>query len=673
MKRYLFLALFLIPILALQASSINKKESIVRIEIQSHDVVYQLQDRFHLSIIDAQNYYVDAYVDAQMIKTLTNAGYKVIILVDDYQKEPAELLPLINTYTQVCSTMYAININYPSITKLETLGYSAGNRLILGMKVTDNPLIEEPEPEIRLVGTHHGDEKISTEITLSFLKYLVENYANSQQVATLVDNREIWVIPILNPDGHVANIRSNGAGVDINRDYGYMWSGEGSSTAPWSQPEPRAIQKHSQNNNISIEYEYHSTASYVNYVWDHMPIDPPDSNYVIQISQEYADSTYGSPTTRLYKINGYDWYYVRGSAQEAAFGIWGNIGTTIETQNPTTQAKVDSICIANRRALMSMITRTGWGISGMVRDSITSQPLFAMIKFTNPKRWIVYTDKQVGDFHKMVSAGTYTFRVEAQGYQPKTFTVDVPINGVTNVDVDLVPDSTSLYYIQKLIWVRRDRPDMVYRTVTMDGLGIPDSISYSLGPAGQIVLEADPPIKNITGVDFTVYEGDATPEFYTVSLSNDWRGSFYSYGSCSGTTNFDLSTVSMDSARYIKIVNSGGGSTSDPYSGFDLDGISYRQMQSSIVDENRQMLSANFLSLTIWPNPAKNYFAVHLPLTTNRSQIKIFDVSGKLIKVEESKGLKEQKISLDGVKNGVYFINITNNKSVITKRLIVIK
>ncbi len=670
MKKQLFLLFLILPAFILFASGkVEKKESIIRIEVSNHDVVYDLQFMFpEIAIITARDSFIDAYADAQMIKRLTAAGYKIRILVDDYQNESVKLLPLVHTYAQVCSTMYALAINYPNITKLETLGFSYGNRVILAMKVTDNPLVEEAEPEIRLVGAHHGNEKMSTEITLAFLKYLLENYM-SQQIANLIDNREIWIIPIFNADGHVSNSRYNGANVDLNRDYGYMWTSNG----PFTQPETRAMMKHAQNNNIIMEYEYHTTESYVNYLWDYHPKDPPDSAYIIQISQEYADSTYGSSTTRLYKINGYDWYVARGSAQDACFGIWGGIGTTIETQNPTTQAKIDSICIANRRALLAMITRTGWGISGMVRDSLTQAPLFAMVRFLNPKRWPIYTDKQVGDFHKMVSPGTYTFRVEVNGYQPKTFTVTVPTNGVVNVDCELIPDTLSTYYVQKLIWVRRDQPDQSFVTVTMDGLGIIDSIPYSLGPSGQIVLEADPPIRNFTGIDFTVYESDATPEYYTVSLSNDWRGTFYSYGSCSGTTNFDLATVSMDSARYIKIVNSGGGTSSDPYSGFDLDGISYRYLPSSINTDYNSSRSVDAMRYDIFPNPAKTYFVVNGPWSMDHRTIKFYDVAGKQIKVQEFKSSKEQKVSLYGINNGVYFINIIDGKSIITKRLLVIK
>jgi len=631
MKKYVFLIICLALISFVFAKPPNKKESIIRIEVPYHDIVYQLQDRFHLSVIDAQDYHIDAYADAKMINRLKNAGYKITVLVDDYTKVNEKLPQAIHTYQQVCSTMVALSQQYPSITKLETLGFSILNRAILIMKVTDNPLVEENEPEVRLVGAHHGNEKISTEITLSFLKYLLENFS-FPQITHLVNNTEIWICPILNVDGHVANVRYNNAGVDINRDYGYMWQAGEGSPGPWSQPEPRLILKHSQNNQIVMEYEYHSTAAYVNYLWDHHPQDPPDSTYFAQISQEYADSTYGSSTTRLNKINGYDWYYVRGSAQDALFGVWGGIGTTIETSYPTVQAKVDSICIANRRALLAMITRASWGISGIVQDSLTSQPLFAMIQFTLPKRWTVYTDNAVGDFHKMVAPGNYTFIVSANGYQSKAFNVTVTVNGVVDVDVELAPDTNNNYAVQKLIWVRRDRPDMAYVTTTMDGLGTPDLVYYSLGPGGTIVLEADPPIKNFTGNDFTVVEGDFTAENYSVSVSNDWRGAWFSCGSGSGTTQFDLATASMDSAKYIRIIDAGGSSTSDPYAGFDLDGIWYRQQQACIC-EDFSSPQAQLKVFSIHPNPAQTFVNIKYHIVNTKNQtLKIFDIQGKVIK-----------------------------------------
>jgi carboxypeptidase D len=668
--------LILIIATSVLAQNAHQPERVIKINLSHHDEVYALQDRFSLTVLDAQDNYAIALANDELIAQLSQAGYKVTVLFDDSKELYPELPQVIHTYAQVCSIMVVLRNAYPQITKLETLGYSVGNRVILAMKVTDNPEEEEIEPEVRLVGAHHGNEKISTEVTLSFLQYLLSNYYFNPQVANLVNNREIWIVPILNPDGHVNNSRYNGAGVDINRDYGYMWSGEGSSSAPWSQPETRAMRNHAEKNNIVLEYEYHSTASYVNYVWDHHPKDPPDSTYIRMISQEYADSTYGSPTTQLQPINGYDWYYVRGSAQDALFGIWGGIGTTIETQYPTTQARVDSVCLANRRALMKMILRAGWGISGVVKDSLTQGPLFAMIKFINPKRWTTYTDKTNGDFFKMVAPGSYTLQVEANGYLPKTFTVNVPETGSVFIEANLVRDTSIPYYVQKIVWVRRDRPDMSFTTITIDGLGQVDGIFYSLGPSGQIVLEAEPPIRNYPGADFTIYEGDLTAESYSVAVSNDWRGSFYSCGSGQGTQSFDLQTAGLDSARYIRITNTGGGSSSDPYAGFDLDGISYRQRPTGSGTIENLSISPNLQTLRVFPNPGKGYVKFTCLHNRNPKALRIFNPEGKLIQefildYEILWDLKDR--AGKKVAPGVYFCQIFNELPGTGLKLIVLK
>jgi murein tripeptide amidase MpaA len=659
-------------------SAVNT-ERVIQVEIPNHDAVYQLQDKVDLAIIDASENFVTAYADDAKIKELEALGYKVTILISDYQKELEKILQTYHSYTQVCSIMMVINQSYPGITKLDTLGFSILGRPILAMKVTDNPEFEEPEPEIRLVGTHHGNEKISTEITLAFLQYLTDSYASNPQVQYLVDNREIWIIPIFNVDGHVANRRTNNNRVDLNRDYGYMWSGEGSSPGPFSQPETKLMRLHSEANNITLEYEYHSTASYVNYLWDHHPQDPPDSGLIISISQRYADSTYGSSTTRLTKINGYDWYVVRGSAQDALFGIWGGFATTIETQQPSTQARVDSICIANRRALLDMITLAENGIEGTVKDSLTNQPLFALVQFTDPLRWFVYTDPIIGDFHKMVAPGVYTVKVSVNGYESKVFNnVIVPVQGAINLDVYLNP-SESDNYIQKLTWVRRDRPDLAYQTITNAALGEPDGIPYSLGVGGTIVLEALPVIKNIYGFDITVIEADTGAESYMVYVSDAWDGSWYLCGNGLGTTSFDLSTPGLDSARYIKIVDAGGGSTSDPYAGFDLDAVSYKSESVDIVTTDN--IKPAKISLSLFPNPASSNLTIAYQIAIQgKPVIKLYSITGQQVAKIES-GIKEpgkyktiwnlKDLTGKKISAGIYMVIFELGKSRIKNKIIV--
>jgi len=71
----------------------------------------------------------------------------------------------------------------------------------------------------------------------------------------------------------------------------------------------------------------------------------------------------------------------------------------------------------------------------------------------------------------------------------------------------------------------------------------------------------------------------------------------------------------------------------------------------------------------IYPNPAKSCFSIHLPQTTDRLEIKLFDVTGKLVKVEKFKGSKDERISLAGIKNGIYFMKV--NDMMIKEKLVV--
>ncbi|MEO0100654.1 MAG: M14 family zinc carboxypeptidase [candidate division WOR-3 bacterium] len=571
MKKYIFT--LLVSFLFLLG-----KESLILVPIASRsdlEIFYELD----IPIQDVKEGKVFAFADEDKILNLKARGYEVKILIEDYQKELEKILPYYHTYAEVCSIMHSLVQTYPNIARMETLGLSYNGNRIFGVKVSDNPNTDEAEIGMRLIGAHHGNEKISTEVTLAFLRYLLENYATNPQVQYLVNNRQIFIIPILNADGHIANSRYNGNGVDLNRDYGYMWGSAGGSPAPFSQPETKLIRKHTEKNPLSFEYEYHSTASYVNYPWDFHPQDPPDSALIIYISRRYADSTYGSSTTRLTPINGYDWYEVRGSCQDMAFGEFGIFATTIETQQPSAQARIDSICLVNRRALLDILTIGEWGVQGRILDTFSQTPLPALIKIKGPIRWPVYSYLPTGFYHKFIEGGNCTLEVYSPGYEVKKIGVSIPNRTPVNLDIYLKPSSFAEGYGFRVGWVRRTTNDESQITITPHCLGKPDSLFFSLSYSGEIVIELPKgfPVRNLEGNDIKVWEGnDGIPERYNIYCALDLFGTYYSLGQGIGTQEFDLAQAGIDSAYYIKIVDINSGSQSEPYAGFDLDGITYR-------------------------------------------------------------------------------------------------
>jgi len=647
-----------------------------------HDEVYRLAPSY--TVVDAGKDFIDMIATEFEIGELKALGYQVSIVIYDYGRYQDEVLAkgFYHTYAQVCDSLVAWAARYPAICRLDTIGRSVQNRVILGVKITGNPMLEEKEPEIRVIGAMHGNEKIGTENALFFGGWLVRNYASNSLVRYLVDNREFWVYPIYNVDGHVANQRGNANGVDLNRDCGYM-NGRGSgSTGPWSQVENQLFRNHMDRNNVALEYNFHSTATYVNYLWDYSPADPPDSTLIILLSRIYAD------TSQLTAINGYDWYQIYSSLQDADFGIYGTISTTIETPMPTSgSSEIDSICNRNMRALRNVSIRAGWGLRGVVRDSVTNRPLNARIEFTNPLRWSCYTDPDSGDFYKMLSRGTYTVKVCVNGYRPKTVSnIVVGDTGCLSVNIPLVSD-TSYRYPFKVAWtVYADSFDRIVPR-SFVALGDSNGLYHSLGKGGDMALDmGSMPFINGPGSDFRVIEGnDGAPEGYRVYASNTWNGPWTLCGSDTGSADLGL-PGSLTSARYLRITDDGDGAANSPTAGFDLDAV--KPLRFSAISEELSWVHAgkDRLALRVVPNPARGRTRFYLEPAAGeavRTTLRIYNSSGQLVRKIQGAGNAAEPgrpVVFDGrdehgrlLPAGVYVVESTDRVTRITAKFIVLR
>jgi len=466
-------------------------------------------------------------------------------------------------YDELTSELQDIAATYPDITNLYDLGQSVQGRIIWGLKITDNPDIQENEVELRYCGAHHGDEYMSIELPLLFAWYLVQNYSIDSEITDYVDNREIWIIPLVNPDGRQMQQRRNANNVDLNRDYGYMWNGAGSSPSPFSQPETKVIREHALDNNIVLSYSYHSGgAEYVNYLWNYKPQPTPDEPWIMMISEAYGD------LSGLIPINGFDWYQVTGDTNDFSYGCYGGIDTTIETLNDDISFEWDR----NRDAMIYTLDIADMGLSGIVTDASTGNPIAATI-WVEENYWPCYTDPQIGDYHKPLFEGDYNVHFRANGYEEQIKQITITDANASNIlDAEMIPGDD--YYAYQVTMCKYCN----YSTNPSEGisaLGPPDNVSASLGDSGMMVLDMGPttPIQNGDDDDFTIYEADDEPEGYDVSVSNNWNGPWSSLGSAEGTASFDLGAVGLNEARFVKIEDDAKTSDTKDYPGFDLDAI----------------------------------------------------------------------------------------------------
>jgi len=199
---------------------------------------------------------------------------------------------------------------------------------------------------------------------------------------------------------------------------------------------------------------------------------------------------------------------------------------------------------------------------------------------------------------------------------------------------------------------------------------------------------------NSAGVEQWVqrYNGPGNNSDQARSLTIDGQSNIYVTGYSAGSgTGYDYATIKYNSAgvqewvqRYngtgndwdvaFAIVVDGPGNVyvtgASIGSGTSSDYATIKYVQTQGINELMGS-GVGELRVSVFPNPAKTYFNVRLPLSADRSEIKIFDVTGNIVKELESFGVRELRVSLDGIKNGVYFVKAGNE--IIKEKLVITK
>ncbi|MGC9060280.1 MAG: M14 family zinc carboxypeptidase [Thermoplasmata archaeon] len=334
---------------------------------------------------------------------------------EESRRAGAPKLRLVNgyhNYTEITEILQGIASSHPSIAKLYSIGTSWEGRNLWCLKISDNVDINETgEPDIAIYGLHHAREWISAEVPLYIAQYLVDNYNLDPRATYLVNNREIYIIPVVNPDGleysqYVGdwrkNRRNNGDGtygVDLNRNYNGSqngdpngaWGGSGAShstsdeiycgPAPFSEPETQAIRDfiislHDQNNQLAISISYHSYGEVVYYPWGYAyspehggspVLTTPDVTYQKKLAQEIAARiTTESGTSTYEPMQSGDSYLTTGDTDDWTYGyskyVWGTptFPFTIELGGTSFQppaSSITQICQANLEGALYAIWR----------------------------------------------------------------------------------------------------------------------------------------------------------------------------------------------------------------------------------------------------------------------------------------------------------------------------
>jgi carboxypeptidase D len=330
------------------------------------------------------------------------------------------------SYADIGPTFAALEAAYPTLCKRYNLGQTVQGRDIWALRISDNMPTEEDEPEFKYVSTMHGDEITGTKLCMMLADYLLTNYGTDPQATNIVDEVDLWIVPLMNPDGYdkASRTRGNANGVDLNRDFPEY--GEPNSTAG-RQIETGVIMNWSALHTFTASANLHGGALVANYPFDNEDTGSrysDDDLLLIWMAEEYSQHNLPMWNGDWYhgRTNGADWYIIDGGMQDWNFHFMGCKEITLELSDikEPSASQIGQFWSDNRVSLMSFIETSLVGVRGIVTDGVSGLPVAATVRVGGRSFNDIYSDPDVGDYHRLIEPGTYDLSFEAAGYDPIT-------------------------------------------------------------------------------------------------------------------------------------------------------------------------------------------------------------------------------------------------------------
>lgn len=487
-------------------------------ELNQYYFRFEIQDRKEISTLtkmisldecspfDGKTIY--AYANDQQFEHFKTLGYSYELLpnpgdvgeaaMTDNSRD-AMVWDVYPTYTAYVQMMNDYVTNYPSLCQLVTIGTTNQGRQLLAVKISDNVATEENEPEVLFTSSIHGDETTGYVLMLRLIDSLLVGYtAGNARIQNMVNNMEIYINPLANPDGTYRSgnttvsgaWRYNSNGVDLNRNYPDPKGGPHPDGNAY-QVETTAMINFAVARNFVISANFHGGTEVVNYPWDTWVRRHADDSWWQTISHQYADTCQvaAAPTPYINGYNdgitnGYDWYEVEGGRQDMMNYWYGCREATIEISNTKllSASLLPAHWVYNRLSFLKYLEQALFGIKGVVTDAQTTFPLGAMVTVVGHDidSSEVRCDPTHGNYYRMIAPGVWTLRFSAPGYVSQTVSgIITALNGSVTVDVQLqpVPQIPVLYYVDDNAPAAISAGDDVTMRVTLRNDGGGDAIN----------------------------------------------------------------------------------------------------------------------------------------------------------------------------------------------------
>ena len=391
MQKFIFLLTLLFSFqLAFTQSEYSKVK--ILLEGQSIEKIAQLGVDVEHGIHARKKFFINDF-STEEIEAIKESGFEVEVLIEDvisfYAEQKAILTaPARNancnseevnyaspenyedgsmggflTFDELLTTLDKMHDLYPSlITAKSPIGnfQTVDGNSIYWVKVSDNPNVDEGEEEILFTALHHAREPASLSQMVYFLWYLLENHKDDPEIQYIINNTEMYFIPVVNPDGYIFNEMENpqggglwrknrspsgrGIGVDLNRNYGFEWAYDDTGSSPnprsdtyrgesaFSEIETQAVKAFCESHEFKIALNYHSFGNLLIHPWGYED-GPTDVDSIFKglgrVMTEENDYLLGTGVETVgYTVNGDsdDWMFGESFTKPAIFSLTPEIG-----------------------------------------------------------------------------------------------------------------------------------------------------------------------------------------------------------------------------------------------------------------------------------------------------------------------------------------------------------
>ena len=298
---------------------------------------------------------LDVVVTDTALASLGDAGVRWEVIVADIDLaarqeavrlqaavQPADWFAEYRDYRAISERLHELAALAPERASIEPLGSSLDGRTIWALRIGAGK-------KMLINGTQHAREWISSMVTTCVADRLLREYDHDPAIRAFVDSTELWVVPVVNPDGYQYSWstdrywrknRRERHGVDLNRNFSVAWGGAGSSRSKgsevyrgeyaFSEPETAALRDLAKREQFALHVDFHAYGQLILYPWNYTGTRAKDRDRFAAFGDRMASAMFAQHETSYRLMQGVELYPAAGTMTDFMYGEGNALSFTIE-------------------------------------------------------------------------------------------------------------------------------------------------------------------------------------------------------------------------------------------------------------------------------------------------------------------------------------------------------